>query len=188
MSKPFNEKIKEVKEFTGSNWFSFGVHKVKIDGITYGETDSGAEFIEAALLGENGEEETVRSWFTTEKGANYSFNIWRSIFVHNAPEAKKQKAGLEVDATTDAENLAEFLQTLVGTGECWFTKYESPDRTYLNGAGETKHSIDKSIYGYEPKLREDLLGDGQAPAKATDFPVGEKASDDATANIPKDWK
>ena len=45
--------------------------------------------------------------------------------------------------------------------EAWFTVYQS-DRTYTNAQGETRHSYDRNIYGYEPKLKkttiEDLMG------------------------------
>lgn len=181
-----NDENKTVTEFN-QNWFGFGVHKVHVGLIELGETEAGKEFIEVTLLGDNEEEDTARVWFTSDKAANYSFNVLRQIFVHNAPEDKKDKARDEIDAITDTKALAELLQKIVG-GECWFTKYPSPDRTYQAKDGSTKKSIDKNIMGYEPKLREDLMPkDEQKDALNKTFPGAEAASGSAADNIPDNW-
>lgn len=187
----FNEDTKQVKEFADSNWFGFGVHKVQIAEIGLGHTDDDKEFVEIGVVGENGEEDTARVWFTTDKAANYSFNVLRQIYVHNAPEDKKDAARDAMDGVKDTEDLVDKLQEKLLGGECWFTKYPDPQRTYQGTDGQTRPSINKNVYGYEPKLRPELLPKDQQPLnkKALDdmFPGNEKADGDATAGIPKSW-
>ena len=181
----FNEENKKVSDFNG-NWFGYGVHKVTIGAIEVGETDDNKEFIEVVLLGDNEEEDTARVWFSSDKAANYSFNVLRQIYVHNAPEAKKDAARDAVDATSDTAELTALLQKLIGK-ECWFTKYPSSTRTYVNQAGETKQSIDKNIMGYEPKLQADRIPKTDKDALNETFPGNETAKGEAAANVPDDW-
>src|SRR5579872_1659397 len=154
----FSEENKQVSDFSNSNWLPFGVSKVKIGMIDLGGTREGEkEYIEVTLLGENDEEETARVWFTTDNAANYSFNTLRQIYVHNAPEDKKDVARDTFDKVKDTEDVVKlFNEKLIG-GECWFSKYYDPTRTYENQAGETKKSVNKNIYGYEPKLKPELM-------------------------------
>lgn len=190
MAYKFDDEVKEVKEFSDNNWFGFGVHKVKIGLIEHGETESGKEFVEFTVLGENEEEDTARVWFTTQKAANYSFNICRAIYVHNAPEKHKDAARDQFDALEDAEAMVRLMNEKLIGGECWFTKYPSPDRTYQAQDGTTKRSIDKNVYGYEPRLREDLMPkDEEKDALNKTFPGNEKVdlNSDAGAAIPDDW-
>lgn len=183
----FSDDNKQVNEFSGGNWFGFGVHKVKIMLIENGGTGKDEkEYVEVTVVGNNGEEETARVWFTTDKAANYSFNVLRQIYVHNAPEPKKDEARTAFDALTTSDELVELMQKCVG-GECWFTKYESPDRTYTNQAGETKKSIDKNIMGYEPKLREDLIRPGEPKDKVHDVTDEDLENTDTGPNVPSKW-
>lgn len=187
----FNDETKAVKEFSDSNWLGFGVHKVKIGLIELGETDGGKEYVEITVLGDNEEEDTARVWFTTDKAANYSFNVLRQIYVHNAPEAKKDAARDTMDAIGDTEQLVKALSEKLIGGECWFTKYPDPQRTYEAADGSTRQSINKNVYGYEPKLREDLMPGTEANSRSEidavinkQFPGAEKG---ATGGIPKTW-
>lgn len=185
MPHQFSDDEKEVKEFSDGNWLGFGVHKVKIGMIERGETESGKEYIEVTVLGENEEEDTARVWFTSDKAANYSFNVLRQIYVHNAPEDKKDAARSTFDAVKDTEEVVKLYNEKLIGGECWFTKYPDPERTYTNANGEIKQSINKNIMGYEPKLRTDLLPENnQHPlsgaTKAND-------GDEAAKGIPSNW-
>lgn len=186
-----NDETKAVKEFNSGNWFGFGVHKVKIGLIELRETDDGKEFVEFTLLGDNDEEDTARMWLTSDKAVNFSFNVCRQIYVHNAPEAAKDAARDTMDAVKDTKELVEKLNEKLIGGECWFTKYLDPTRTYEAADGTTKQSVNKNVYGYEPKLRADLMPkDVQASGNtAVDktFPGAEKASGDAASGIPKNW-
>jgi hypothetical protein len=182
----------EAKAFEGSdgNWFGFGVHEVTIGEVTEGQTDSGTDFIEFTLLGDNQEEDTARVWLT-EKSEKYSFRTLKDIYVHCAPEAKKDAARKSFDAAEDSTAVVELLQNCLGK-KIWFTKYPDPKRTYEASDGTIKKSINKNIYGYAPKLREDLMPqqdkvanvDVDKPITAADL-GGEDASDDA--NIPEKW-
>lgn len=183
----FNEDNKQVKEFSGGNWFGYGVHKVHIGLVELGETDKGLEYVEVTVLGDSEEEDTARVWFTTDKAANYSFNVLRQIYVHNAPEAKKDQARDDIDATADTKELVDLLQKCVG-GECWFTKYPSTDRTYKAPDGSIKKSIDKNIMGYEPKLQADRIPrESDKDAISETFDGAQPATGDAASNVPKSW-
>lgn len=187
----FNEDVKSVKEFSDSNWFGFGVHKVHIGAIELSETESGKEYVEVTVLGDNEEEDSARVWFTSEKAANYSFNVLRQIYVHNAPEEKKDAARDTMDAVKDTEELVAKLNDRLIGGECWFTKYPDPERTYLDASGNIKQSINKNIYGYEPKPRPDLLpADSERLTKDNldkHFPGAEEVKGDAANGIPSNW-
>jgi hypothetical protein len=186
-----NDDNKAVKEFSESNWLGFGRHKVKIgfieQGFTNDDPENGKEFVEVTVLGPNDEEDTARVWFTTDKAANYSFNVLRQIYVHNAPEDKKDAARDTIDAVKTTEELVEKLSEKLLGGECWFTKYPDPTRTYTAADGTTRQSVNKNIYGYEPKERPDLIPqDGQTTIDQI-FPGATNVSDDAAGGIPKKW-
>lgn len=175
----------EAREFEGngdSNWFGFGVHEVTIGEITEGTTDSGTDFIEFILLGENGEEDSARVWLT-EKSEKYSFATLRSIYVHCAPEEAKDKARVSFDKAADSSAVVDMMNDKCVGKKIWFTKYPDPKRTYQSTSGETKQSINKNIYGYEPKPRNDLIPKQDAVVEVT----GDETDEDIAAGIPKSW-
>jgi hypothetical protein len=190
MAHKFSDEAKTFQGGGDGNWFGFGVHEVTIGEVTEGQTDSGTDFIEFTLLGDNEEEDTARVWLT-EKSEKYSFRTLKDIYVHCAPEAKKQAARESFDAAEDSTAVVELLQNCIGK-KCWFTKYPDPKRTYEASDGTIKKSINKNIYGYAPKLREDLMPqqdkvvdvDVDKPITAADL-GGEDASGDA--GIPEKW-
>lgn len=149
----FNDSHKE--EMSG-NYFDQGVHKIKIGAVIFDTTDDGKEFAEFTVVGTDSDKDervgTARVWFTTDAAIHYSFNMIRSIFVHNAPKDKKDKARAAIDGLKDTEELEQACQHLVGK-EAWYSVYENPERTYTDQDGKLRNSFDRNIYGYEPKPR-----------------------------------
>lgn len=187
----FTDEQKQVKEFS-QNWFGFGVHKVQIGLVENGGTEEGEkEYIEVTVMDPNDGEitDTARVWFTTDNAANYSFNTLRQIYVHNAPEDKKDEARDTFDKVADTDEITALMNEKLIGKECWFSKYPSPDRTYQAQDGSVKKSIDKNIYGYEPKEKPELLPkDGQKEELNKTFPGAEDAAGtDGAAGIPKGW-
>jgi hypothetical protein len=176
----FTDEHKVVKEFSDQNWFDYGVHKVQIAQIDLDKTEAGKEFMEFTLVGEAEQEDTARVWFSTDKAINYSINILRQIFVHNAPEAKKDEARDMFDAIGDTEELHKLLNEKLVGGNCWFSKFPSPNRTYQATDGSTKKSIDKNIYGYEPKGQPGLTTNA-------DDPVDLNSDSSVASGIPSNW-
>ena len=187
----FSSEQKEVKEFK-DDYFTYGVHKVKLGVADHGKTEDGKEYIDITVVSEDGEkEDTARVWFTTEKSINYSFNVLRTIIVHNAPEAKKDEARKLADAVETTEALADLINEKCMGGDLWFTKYPDPERTYTNQAGEVKKSINKNVMGYEPKERPELLPKEQKAVDPADYPNDEPFGDDegkTAANTVPDKK
>jgi hypothetical protein len=183
----FTDENKKETEFN-DNYFKYGVHKVKLGQFELGGTEEGEkEYLEITVIDPDDGEltDTARVWFTTEAAINYSFNTMRQIYVHNAPEKAKDAARDTFDEITDTEQLLKLLNEKLIGGEAWFSKYPSATRTYVNSSGETKKSIDKNIYGYEPKPKPELL-----PKEGEETPLnGKDASGDAdvAGGIPKDW-
>lgn len=158
----FNEDHK--KEMTQGDFIPEGVHKVKILLVEAGKTDAGKDYVEFTVNDDDGREGKARMWFTTDAAINYTFNMIRTIFVHNAPEGKKDAIREQIDKIDDSDVLIEACQQLIGK-EAWFTVYKS-DRTYQDAEGNTKHSYDKNIYGYEPKPK--TVSDAEAVSKANE--------------------
>lgn len=187
--RAFTDEDKVEKEFN-SNYFGFGVHKVQLMDFTNGGTGDGEkEYVEVTFCDpEDGDKtDTARVWFTTDAAAAYSFSTLRNIYVHNAPEAKKEQARATFDKLLNTdEMIAEMGDKLVGK-EAWFTKYEDPKRTYTGKDGIERKSFNKNIYGYEPKLNTALLPKDVPAGGNAQFPGSEDASGDAKANVPDSW-
>lgn len=182
----FTKETKAVKEFSDANWLGFGVHKVQISAIGL-EEKGGKECVEVSVVGDNGEEDTAAVWFSTDKAANYSFNVLRQIYVHNAPEDKKDAARDAMDACKDTTELVDKLQAKLIGGECWFTKYPDPTRTYQAQDGSIRQSVNKNIYGYEPKEKPELLPKDSNTIVNQAFPGAQPADSATTSAIPKIW-
>jgi hypothetical protein len=187
----FTDETKQVKEFN-DNYFGYGVHRVQIAKVTLDETTDGKEFMEIEVVGADGQEDSARVWFTSDKAANYSFSILHQIVIHNTPEDKRDVMRANLDALPDTPALAKLCQGLIGK-ECWFTKYVDPERTYQDKQGNTRQSVNKNVYGYEPKLKPELLPKngpvdmGALGIGKTDNAVPfESAGDAAGAHVPAD--
>lgn len=164
------------KEEMGGEYFDFGIHKVKIMLVEFGETEDKEprEFVDFTVTDETETKEAkARLWFTTDKAIKYTFNIIRGIFVHNSAEDKKQKIREKVDAVKDTKELNELCQLLVGK-DAWLEVSEDPNRTYQDEkTGEQRPSINRNITGYEPTPKK-----VSAPAPATAAPAPKSDSDD----------
>lgn len=191
MAYQFNEDDKVEREFAEK--LPYGVSKVQLVGATAGATDDEKDWIDLEITTEDGIEDTARVWFTG-KAAPYSFNTLRQIAVHNGKDdAEKEKIREAVEACADSDALAELLNTKVAGGELWFTKYLDPSRTWTDNDGNVRQSVNKNVYGYEPKLKPELMPK-QAPLggeQITDanvdklFPGDDKP---ATGNtVPDKW-
>lgn len=137
------------------NYFEEGIHKVKIAAINLGKTQGEEkEFMEFDVLGENGEEASARIWFTTDKAIRYSFNVVKSIFLHNcSTEEKKEKMRKLLDGVTSTEQLAKVAQEALIGKEAFYSTFKSATRTYVDADGETKASYDRNITGWEPQVK-----------------------------------
>lgn len=173
-----------------NQYFDYGVHRVLLGQFELGGTEPGEkEYIEITVMDPDDGEitDTARVWFTTEKAANYSFNVLRQLYVHNAPANAKDKARDTFDAIPDTKKAVELLNEKLIGKEAWFSKYPSPTRTYEAADGTIKKSIDKNVYGYEPKPRPELLPQSLRGDDVVADMGGEEATGDAAANVPKDW-
>lgn len=182
----------------------FGVSEVKLVGVTAGETEAGKDFVEVTVANDAGVEDSARVWFVG--GASpYSFQTLRQIVVHTASEADKEKARMAVEKTKDNDELAALMNKQCIGKQLWFSKYYSRDRTYTTSDGDIRSSIDSSVYGYEPKLKPELMPETTASEPTTtttgDAPIdlngpnapkdplagAKPATGEAADNIPSDW-
>lgn len=191
MSYNFSTEDKEANEF--SPRIPFGISEVQLSGVTAGETEAGKDFIEVTVVDKDGTEDSARVWFVGG-AAKYSFDTLRAIVVHTAKtDADKEKARAAVEACTNNEELASLMNTKCSGGQIWFTKYFNPTRTYSSTSGVTLRSVDKSVLGYEPKLKAELMPDTSGGEITMDnidkvFPGAETVKIDAGASVPKSWQ
>lgn len=170
----FTDTVKEEKSF---NYFEQGVHKVQISGVEFGFTDDKEEkeYCEITVVDpDNGEKtDKVRLWFHTEGAQAFSFSTLRAIFVHNAPEDKKDSVRAKFNGLNGTEELEAACKKMLPGKECWFSIYESDTRTYTDEGGTVRKSFDKNITGYEPKPkvaagpRTVTVGEGDAKIEGT---------------------
>lgn len=186
MAHKFNDDEKEVKEFSES--LPFGVNKVQFTGAITDETDAGKEFVEVGVVNKAGIEDSARCWFVGG-ASNISFNTLRTIAVHQGKDDEaKAKIRDRVDNVADSQELVDVLNDVCGDGgELWFSRYYDPKRTYEAQDGSVRKSVNKNIYGYEPKEKPELMGDGEITKDNIDkvFPGNEKVTD-AADTVPKD--
>lgn len=165
----FNEDHK--KEMSGGDFIPEGTHEVKIAAITFDTDNQDREYVEFIVEDNEGRNGTARMWFTTDAAINYTFNIIRSIFVHNAPEGKKDELRAKIDALDNTDELEKACKNLIGK-KCWYQVVKT-DRTYQDSEGNTKNSYNRNIYGYEPTPKKVSTGD---PAPDNTKPI--KTQDD----------
>lgn len=183
MAYDFNEEDKSVEDM--AERMPFGVNRVELLEAIAGVTDAGKDYIELKVANDTGMEDSARVWFVGG-ASKYSFATLRQIAVHHAKDADKEKARMAVENCKNSDDLAALLNKMVIGGELWLTKYYDPINTYER-EGNTYRSINKNLYGYEPKLKPELLDApkaGNAGDAVTDaFPGATAEASDA---IPSD--
>lgn len=147
------------KESNFGKYFSFGPHRVTILGFNHEGTGEGEkEYVEVGFTDQETEQKEgkVRLYFNTAGNAPISFDTLRQIYVHNAPEDKKDVAR---DSFNEVPNTVEMVKllnkNLIGK-EMWYTKYYDKTATYEK-EGQTYRSIRENVMGYEPKVKLDLM-------------------------------
>lgn len=146
------EELKSIvitpEETKESGYFEFGVHEVKIAKTKIDKHDNKPY---AEIFVENDSaEDRARLWLHTPDTRRISIDTVRRILVHNQEDENiKQKIREKIQ---QIKNLADFAALLEKTVGCtaWFKVSEDEDRTYEKD-GKVKKSINRRIYGYEPK-------------------------------------
>ena len=146
------EELKSItitpEETKESGYFEFGVHEVKITKIKIDKQDN-KPYVEIFVENDSSEDR-ARLWLHTPDTRRISIDTVRRILVHNqADESIKQKIREKIQ---QIKNLADFAALLEKTVGCtaWFKVSEDEERTYEKD-GKVKKSINRRIYGYEPK-------------------------------------
>lgn len=144
-------KITE-EDLVEQNFFREGVHEVIITSAEFFETDDQKIYLELGIMGSNDEQDTVRLYFT-DGAKKISLDTIRKILVHNAPdEETKGKIREAYKKITNLAQLNPFALRLIDK-QAWL-KIEKSDKTYTSKeTGEIKHSYNRNIYGFEPKMK-----------------------------------
>jgi hypothetical protein len=153
----FTDEILENVDRQPSKYFDIGTHKVVIGLISAGTNDNGKEYIEFTVFdpADNERTGTARLWFTSEKAAGYAISIISTIFVHNTPEEKRDALKAALKKLTDTDALLDIAQKKLIGKEAFYVVEEDPTRTYTNKNGDVMPSVNRNIYGYEMKPKED---------------------------------
>lgn len=159
-------KITE-EDLVEQNFFREGVHEVIITSAEFFETDDKKIYLELGIMGSSDEQDTVRLYFT-EGAKKISLDTIRKILVHNASDDEtKDKIREAYKKITNLAQLNPFALRLVDK-QAWL-KVEKSDKTYTSKeTGEIKHSYNRNIYGFEPKMKNE-------ESKAETEPKEEKA-------------
>ena len=146
------EELKSItiapEETKESGYFEFGVHEVKIVKTKIDKHDN--KPYAKIFVKNDSVEDRARLWLHTPDTRRISIDTVRRILVHNQEnEDIKQKICEKIQ---QIKNLADFAALLEKTVGCtaWFKVSEDEDRTYEKD-GKVKKSINRRIYGYEPK-------------------------------------
>lgn len=147
-------KITE-EDLVEQNFFREGVHEVIITSAEFFETDDKKIYLELGIMGSNDEQDTARLYFT-EGAKKISIDTIRKILVHNASDDEtKDKIREAYKKITNLAQLSPFVLRLVDK-QAWL-KIEKSDKTYTSKeTGEIKHSYNRNIYGFEPKMKTTL--------------------------------
>lgn len=165
MAISFSDSHKE-----DSKYFETGVHKVKILSVFEDVNANDKPFFGFDIKGENGETDTARLWFSTDKAIAMSFGVIRDIMVHNAPEGKKDAIRDEINKVKDTDELLAIAQASLKGREAWYEVAQNG--TWTNDQGEVKNSYNKNLYGYEkkPKKVTPEMIMGSEPADPNEVP------------------
>jgi len=157
-----NEMTDKDFEARGS-YLDEGVHTVLLQKFTRGKTpNTGSEYIDIELLGENDEQGSTRLYLT-EKTMDRSRSILAAIAVHNKEDEKaKEKVRAAFKAIVDTDQLSEdFLKNLVEM-QAWALVQEDKTAPKPNGG----FYLRTNLYSYEPKPRKETADDIMAAGEA----------------------
>lgn len=160
----------DLKPRGGGKWFNEGVYPVVIAEAKRGKTDSGKEYIQIDVLGEEDQEGNARLWFTTDKASKYALSILAGIAVHNKEsEVEKEKVRTTFKKITDTDSVDDKFLTRYKGMDAWVLVYEDTNGQQKPGGGYYKRT---DIYGYEPKPKqqtaEQLVADFKTNGEAVD--------------------
>lgn len=147
-----NEELKNItispEEIRETTYFEFGTHEIVISKV---KIDKHEDKPFAEIFVENDSaEDRARLWLHTPDTRRISIDTVRKILIHNQEnEEIKQKIR---EKFQQIKNLADFAALLEKTVGCaaWFKVSEDETRSYEKN-GEVKKSINRRIYGYQPK-------------------------------------
>ena len=147
-----NEELKNItispEETRENTYFEFGTHEVTISKVKIGKHED-KPFADISVENDSAEDR-ARLWLHTPDTRRISIDTVRKILIHNqADEDIKQKIR---EKFQQIKNLADFVALLEKTVGCaaWFKVSEDETRSYEKN-GEVKKSINRRIYGYQPK-------------------------------------
>lgn len=168
--KPLEDKDFEAR----GKYFELGVHEVYITSFERGTTpNTGSEFIEFGIVGENNEEDSVRLYLT-EKAAEMTLKILGGIAVHNQDtEEKKQKVRQAFKDIDDTDKLTDKMLERFKDMQAWILTEEDMSSQKPNGGFYRRNRL----FSYEPNppkaqttTVEDLMGGGTKTDDGTEIP------------------
>lgn len=149
----FTEEDKVERQ--GGKFFDEGIHEVKVGQVVFDKMDDGREYAEFTVFDpeDNDRTASTRFWFHTSGARSYAFGQIRNMFVHNAPEADKEKVREKFNKIKNTAELeAAIEKVLVGqAAQVWLQVYQ--DGTYKKD-GEDKPSYNRDIFGYKPQPKQ----------------------------------
>jgi hypothetical protein len=150
-----DEELKNMKlseeDLKESTYFTEGVHAVTITEASFEKNPNDKVFLNVKVESVNGEQGEARLWFT---GAATPFSVdkIRKIFVHNAKDDdQKQKVRDFFKNMKSLYEMSQLVQKLPGKS-CWYT-IQKTEETYIDNNGDEKYRYERSIWAYEPKLK-----------------------------------
>lgn len=137
----------------GNNYFSVGIHEVEIAKVELRKFPSGSRAIVITVSDGTAEAETFH-WLS-EKALPYTIDRIGKILIHNTKEENKETLRTALKKINSASKLFESISSekkpITGF-KCWLRVQESETQTYTDKNGVERPSIERDIFGYEPKM------------------------------------
>lgn len=128
-------------------YFEAGVHEVYITDLKAVKPESGAEYLEATVLGENDATDNIRLYIS-EKAAPYTLANLARIAVHNKEgETDKQAVREAFKKITDTDQLDEKFLGRFKDMQAWILTEEDLNAPKPNGG----YYLRSSLFSYPPK-------------------------------------
>lgn len=156
------------EETRESTFFNFGTHQIQIAKTQFGKHDD-KPYLDI-FVQNDAAEDRARLWLHTPETRRISIDTVRKILVHNqADEEIKQKIR---DKFQQIKNLADFSALAEKTigATAWLKVSEDENRSYERD-GEVKKSINRRLYGYQPKDSKKAETAEEAPVEISDADI-----------------